>query len=79
MPKYEVEEWTGELNEDAQEHYWENCPHGCEDDDCEGHYEDKDRLFGITNLFDRTDGDGAGYFSERRAKLIATFMEAQDE
>ena len=71
MPKYTVEEWT---NEGAQEHYWENCP-----DECVGHYEDKDRLFSVTNIFDRHDGDGAGYFSKTRANLLAAFMEVQDD
>lgn len=75
MTKYMVKEWTDELNEDAEEHYWEDCPHGCVDDECEGHYEDKDRLFSVTNIFDRHDGDGAGYFSEARAILLAAFLE----
>lgn len=78
-PKYRVEEWTEEVNEDSKQHHWENCPHGCEDGDCEGHYEDADRLFGVTNIFDRTDGDGAGYFSEGRAKLLAAFLEEEND
>ena len=75
MNKYRVQELTSDINEDAEQHYWENCPHGCEDDMCEGHFEDADRLFMVHNLFDRHDGDGAGYFSEARAQLIAKFME----
>ena len=75
--KYTVEEFTQEINEDEGKNYWENGPHGCDDDDCEGHFEDEDRLFAITNLFDRHAGDGTGYFSEARAKLLAHFMEAQ--
>ena len=78
MPEYKVEEWTQDINEDAKEHYWEGCPHGCADDECEGHFEDKDRMFSVTNLFDRNDGDGAGYFSEDRARLIAEFMSTQE-
>lgn len=78
MAIYTVEEWTEKVNEGAQEYYRVSCPHGCEDGDCEGHYEDKDRLFSVTNLFDRHDDDGAGYFSESRARLIASLMEALD-
>ncbi len=72
-PKYKVEEWTEEMGAE-KEYYDANCPHGCPEDDCEGHYEDKDRMFSVSNLFDRHDGDGAGYFSEQRARLIAIFM-----
>ena len=74
MPKYRVEEMTSEINDGAETYYDEQCPHGCEADECEGHFEDEDRLFMIHDLFDRLDGEGAGYFSEKRARLIADFM-----
>jgi len=76
MPVFTVEEMTLDIDPDAGHLYLEECPHGCADGACEGHLEDRDRLFAVTNLFDRHDGEGAGYFSEARAKLIAEFMEA---
>ena len=60
MPRFRVEELTDEINQDAAVYYDKNCPHGCEEDGCEGHFADENRLFQITNLFDRDDGDGGG-------------------
>ena len=37
---------------------------------------DEDRFFNISNLFDRYDSDGSGFFSEERADKIAAFMNA---
>ena len=76
---YQVEEFTTVVDDDAKQYYWESCPHGCADDECEGHCEDEDRIFMIHDLFDRHDGDGAGYFSKERAELIAAFMRGLPE
>ncbi len=78
MAKYIVEELDIECLDPDHVFYDHPCPHGCPQDDCEGHVDDKDRMYFINGLYDRHDGDEAGYFSKERVELIAAFMNAQD-
>ncbi len=65
-----TEDLTSEVMEGYRQFYFENCPHGCADDDCGGHYEQ--RAFAVNGIGHIPDGDSEyWYFTEADAEFIA--------
>ncbi len=66
-----VDDITTEVLEEYQQHFWENCPYGCADGDCEGHYEERACLVeGIAHVPSAPDAE-YWYFSLPDAEFVA--------
>ena len=61
---------TVEVLDDYKAFYWNGCPHGCAEDDCEGHFEERAfMIHGIGHV--PNNGDEGWYFNEGDADFIS--------